>query len=251
MVVISILMEDTLFLNSNRGMMALDGLILGVLLCISVCIGAGMAWVIFTLFKQTTSKLALLTGGFLLGLLLLDMIPMAFKQYAPFGIILGALLGYLLFEALHQLFHSPGSSASVYLLAIAMLIHTIPISMMIGSLHDASALSLTITTSVVLHHLPEGFALTSLVLSKGDKFMGLALCFIALSICFSLFIWVGQHTYLTAKIQSMLLGVSISLIACSSIKEFIGQHMHTVPLRTLITYIGAGTLFSTLFHFLL
>ena len=210
-----------------------------------------MAWVVFRIFNHSAGKLALLCGGFILGLLLLDVIPTAFELYAPFGIILGMLLGYLLFEALHQLFHSSDTSASIYMLAVAMLIHTIPISMTIGSLPDDSALSLTITTSVILHHLPEGFALTSLVLSKEDKIGGLVLCFIALSVCFTLFIWVGQYTYLTAKIQSMMLGVSTSLIACTSIKEFIGQHMRTVPLRAFFTYIGVGYLLSSVFHFLL
>lgn len=247
----SISMEGSLFFKSNRGMMAVDGMILGVLLFISVCIGAGIAWFVFRLFKHSTGKLALLCGGFLLGLLLLDVIPSAFGLYAPFGIIVGVLLGYFLFEALHSLFHSSGPSASVYMLAVAMLLHTIPISMMIGSLHDDSALSLSISTSVILHHLPEGFALTSLVLSKGDKFWGLVLCFLALSVCFTLFIWVGEYAFLTAKLQSILMGVSISLFACTSVKEFIGQHVHTVPLRTLLSYVSLGFLFSSVFHFLL
>lgn len=228
----------------------MNAVLLGIYLLCSTGIGGGIAWIVSKLFIQSKAGLALICGGFLVGLLTLDIIPAALDIYRPFGLLLGALLGFFFFEALHHLFHSTGSSVSVYMLAIAMLIHTIPLSMTIGNLLDDPALGVTIATSIILHHLPEGFALTTVVLSKGDKLWGLVLCFIGLSVCFTFFIWIGQHTHLTEKVQSVLMGVSVSLIACTSIKEFIGQYIRTIPLRPFLSYIGVGYLFSSLFHFL-
>lgn len=228
----------------------MEGIVLGIMLFVSISIGAIMAWIVARLFNHSNGRLALLCGGFLIGLLILDVIPSAVKLYAPFGIFLGVLLGYLFFGVLHRLFHRSNSS-SVYILSTAMLIHTIPLSMAIGNLLGDPILSVPIATSTILHHLPEGFALASVVLAKGDKLRGLVLCFIGLSVCFTLFVWIGHHSHLNARAQSVLIGVSIGLIACTSIKEFILQYIRAVPLRAFLTSLIIGYLLSNVFHSLL
>jgi zinc transporter, ZIP family len=232
--------------------MQLSAIILGGLLLMSVSAGGAFAWVVSKLFQQTTQGLSLLCGGFLIGLLVLDIIPTALKMYQTFGIILGVLIGYLLFLVLRNLSHPTNAKTpSLYLLAIALLLHTIPLSMTIGNLLGNSTIGITITTSTILHHLPEGFALTIALLSQGKKLWGLLFIFISLSVCFSLFIWLGHFINLTDHAQSVLLGISISLIAATSISEFILHNSRAVRVRTFLMYILTGFLFSYLFHFLL
>ena len=232
--------------------MKANALLLGGFLFFSVIVGGGFAWLVSRLFQNSTAALSLLCGGFLVGLLALDIIPSALKMYKSFGIILGVLIGYLFFLVLRNLFHSSaGQNPSVYLLMLAILIHTIPLSMTIGSLMENSIVGITITASVILHHLPEGFALTTAFLSSGKKPWKLFFCFLCLSIFFSLFIWIGHYVTLSAKKQSVLMGISIGLIAATSISEFILHNMKVVPVRAFITYVLLGYLLSNLFHMLL
>jgi zinc transporter, ZIP family len=173
-------------------------------------------------------------------------------MYKSFGILLGVLIGYLFFLLLSSLIHpSNPQNPSIYLLMLAILIHTIPLSMTIGSLMDNSIVGIMITSSVILHHLPEGFALTTAFLSQRKKIWKLFFCFLCLSIFFSLFIWVGHYVNLSTKEQGVLMGVSIGLIAVTSISEFILHNVKVVPVRSFITYILMGYLLSTLFHLLL
>lgn len=224
-------------------------MIIGGFLFFSVSIGGTIAWVFSKLFQHTTQGLSLLCGGFLVGLLVLDIIPSSFQVYKSFGIILGILIGYLIFQLLSSLFHPTNQqNPSVSLLAIAMVIHTVPISLAIGNLLGNSALSITMTASIILHHLPEGFALTTASLSQNGKLWKLFIYFIGFSMFFILFILVGQYWNLTIKAQGVLMGLSIGLIGTASISEFILHHVRAVTLKSFMTYILLGYFLSYMFH---
>lgn len=228
-------------------MINLSALVLGGLLFLSVAVGAVIAGIVSKIFQHSNEGLALLCGGFLIGLLTLDIIPSALNSYKTPGIALGILLGYMLLLLVNKSLHS-SIRPSAYLLTIALLIHTIPLSLTIGSLLGDSLFNHSLTMSTILHHIPEGFVLTSIFLSQGQKLIGLFLCFIGLSFCFSLFIWIGNHIHLGIKAQSVLLGVSIGLIAVTSIKEFILQNVRALSIRTSTTFVTMGFVISFVFH---
>ena len=233
------------------GNLQLNAIILGGFLLFSVSIGGAIAWVFSKLFQHTTQGLSLLCGGFLIGLLVLDVIPSSFQLYKSFGLILGILVGYLIFQTLHSLFHtSHTQNPSVTILAIAIIIHTIPISLTVGNLLANSALSITITAAIILHHLPEGFALSTALLSQGERLWRLFLYFIAFSIFFSIFIQIGQYWDLTEKEQGLLMGISIGLLGTASISEFILHHFRSVTRKSFLTNISLGYLLSYVFHML-
>lgn len=227
----------------------MSALFLGGFLFFSVNIGAVIAWLVAKIFHRSDVGLALLCGGFLVGLLALDIIPVAFHFYNSAGIAFGILIGYMFLLLVNKSLHSSNQhKSSVYLLTIALFIHTIPLSLTIGNLLGNSSFALSITTSTILHHIPEGFAITSIFIAQGQKMIGLFLCFIGLSICFSFFIWIGNHIHLNMKAQSVLLGISIGLIALTSVKEFILHNIRVVPTRTLVTFVLTGYLLSVVFH---
>ena len=220
----------------------------GYLFC-SISIGGAFALFFSRLFQHTTTGLSLLCGGFLIGLLVNDILPSSLEMYDLFGILLGVVIGYLLFLILQKSFHPTNSlKPSLYLLAIAMFLHTIPLSLTVGSLQENSNLSLTITTSIILHHLPEGFALTIALLAQGEKLWKLVVCFISFSLFFMTFVWIGHFIDLSAKGQSMLMGISIILIAATSISEFILTPIRQVSMKTWFTFLLIGYLLSYVFH---
>lgn len=226
-------------------------MILGGFLFFSASIGGALAWVFSRLFQHTTHGLSLLCGGFLVGLLVVDVIPSSFQLYNSLGLLLGILMGYLIFQILNSLFHtSHAQNPSVSLLAIAIIIHTIPMSLTVGQLLGKSALSIAITASIILHHLPEGFALSTALLSQGERLWRLFIYFVAFLIFFSIFIQIGQYWQLSDNAQGVLMGVSIGLIATASISEFILHHIRSVSRTSFIAYILLGYLLSHVFHML-
>lgn len=227
-------------------------MMLGGFLFFSISIGGAVALFVSRLFQHTTQGLSLLCGGFLIGLLINDIVPSSLKMYDSLGIILGFIIGYILFLILHKSFHPTNTlKPSLYLLAIAMFLHTIPLCLTIGNLLEDSKFGITITTSVILHHLPEGFALTIALLAQGEKLWKLLLCFVVFSFFFIIFVWIGHYMHLSNKEQSMLMGISISLIATTSISEFILHNIRTVPRRSFLTFLLMGYLLSYIFHTML
>ncbi|WP_245622754.1 ZIP family metal transporter [Lysinibacillus contaminans] len=232
--------------------MQLNAMMLGGFLFFSISIGGAVALLVSRLFQHTTQGLSLLCGGFLVGLLVNDILPSSLKLYDSWGIVLGVIIGYFLFLILHKSFHPTISlKPSLYLLAIAMFLHTIPLALTIGSLLEDSNFGITLTTSVILHHLPEGFALTIALLSQGEKLWKLFLCFIGFSIFFIIFVWIGHFTNLSDKGQSMLMGISIALIATTSISEFILHNIRTASMKSFLAFLLMGYLLSYVFHIML
>lgn len=227
----------------------MNAIMLGGYLFFSISIGGAVALFVSKLFQHTTKGLSLLCGGFLVGLLVNDILPSSLAIYDPFGILLGVVVGYILFLILHKSFHPTiPLKPSLYLLAIAMFLHTIPLALTVGSLLGDSNFGITLTTSVILHHLPEGFALTIALLSQGEKLWKLLVCFMVFSLFFVAFVWIGHFTNLTDKGQSMLMGISIALIATTSISEFILFNIRTVSIKSWLTFILIGYLLSYVFH---
>ncbi|MFF5996407.1 zinc transporter family protein [Lysinibacillus sp. KU-BSD001] len=216
---------------------------------LSVSIGGGIAWLFSALFRQTTHHLSLLCGGFLIGLLLLEIIPSSLQMYELLSLILGFLIGHLLFLILHHFFYQTNlQKQSVYLLTIAILIHTIPLSLTIGNLLGNATLGIALTASIVLHHLPEGFAITTIMLSQGEKLLGLLLYFTGFAAFFGVFVWLGYYTNLSNVSEGILIGVSIGLIASTSISEFIVHNIRATSKINVLTYLLIGYLLSFGFH---
>ncbi|WP_235473489.1 zinc transporter family protein [Lysinibacillus sp. FSL H8-0500] len=226
-------------------------MVLGGFLFFSVSIGGAIAWIFSKLFQHTTQGLSLLCGGFLVGLLILDIIPSSVHIYQPFGMILGIFIGYCIFQILDSLLHTSSTQhSSVSLLTLAMIIHTIPISLTVGNLLSNAALSISLTASIILHHVPEGFALSTALIAQGERLWKLFMYFFIFSIFFSVFIWFGQYWVLTNKAQGILMGISIGLIATASVSEFILHHLRAVSVKSFIIYLFLGYLLSYSFHIL-
>ncbi|MEK5233100.1 zinc transporter family protein [Lysinibacillus sp. FSL K6-0232] len=226
-------------------------MILGGFLFFSISVGGAIAWVFSKLFQHTTQGLSLLCGGFLIGLLILDIIPSSIYIYQSLAIILGIFIGYCIFQLLDSLLHTSSTKqSSISLLTLAMIIHTIPISLTVGNLLGNAALTISLTASIILHHIPEGFALSTALIAQGERLWKLFIYFFIFSIFFSLFIWFGQYWALTNKAQGILMGISIGLIATASISEFILHHLRAVSAKSFIIYLFLGYLLSYSFHIL-
>ncbi|HXN64404.1 MAG TPA: ZIP family metal transporter [Candidatus Acidoferrales bacterium] len=120
-----------------------------------------------------------LGAGFMLGIVFLDIIPESLKFLAPDAALLWVLSGYFLVHLFehtlvrhfhfgeevhgHELAHHAGSSA-----LLGLMIHTFFDGVAIASGFLVSTwLGWVITLAIFLHKLPEGFAVSSLMLATG------------------------------------------------------------------------------------
>ncbi|MCM3357121.1 hypothetical protein [Psychrobacillus sp. MER TA 171] len=198
-------------------------LFLGFILFLSLSIGCIAAYMVYGILHQKYEKIfGLLCGLLLIGLLVFEIVPEALESFEKLGLFLGFFCGYCLYSLIIPHRHvAKDETSTISPMIIGLFLHTIPLSLTIGTLLHNDSFPLSVTASTVLHHIPEGFALTTLFLLYKKKIIGLMICFLSLSICFISFIWIGEHLIVSTRIQGIFMGVSIYLISTISLKEFI------------------------------
>lgn len=196
---------------------------LGFILFLSLSIGCIAAYMVYGILHQKYEKIfGLLCGLLLISLLVFEIVPEALDSFEKLGLFLGFISGYYLYSLIIPHRHATNNETrTISPLIIGLFLHTIPLSLTIGSVLHNDSFPLSITISTVLHHIPEGFALTTLFLLYKKKILGLMFCFLSLSICFISFIWIGEQLIVSTRIQGIFIGISIYLIAIISLKEFI------------------------------
>lgn len=236
----------------SGGNIRVSTIVVGGFIFFSISIGGAIALFFSKLFQHSMQGLSLICGGFLIGLLALDIVPASLQLYKPLSLIIGTFIGVVLFQLLHHLFHqSSPHHSSTQLLMIALCIHSIPLSLTIGNILGSSALSIVLTASIILHHLPEGFAITTALISQRKTIQTMLFYFLSFSIFFTFIIWIGDYINLTAKAEGVLMGISIGLIAATSISEFIGHNIRAFAMRSVVIYIAIGFMLSYFFHMIL
>lgn len=196
-------------------------IVLGVLLFLSLLIGLIIASLAYHILQKRYERVFMFLCGLLLVcLLLFEIIPESLESFEPVSLLLGIIIG-CFFYNLSSNIHSHSQQSSIIPLFVALFLHTIPLSLTLGSLLTKSAFTLPLTTSIIIHHIPEGFALTTLFLVQQKKLTGLLLSFLSLSICFVFFVWIGKHFMVLPRIQGIIMGIFICLLGTTSLKEFI------------------------------
>lgn len=196
---------------------------LGILLFISLVSGGAIALLAYEIFQQKFNRaLSLLCGLLLVGLLIFEIIPESLESYEKLSLLLGFIIGYFFYSlTIHHSHNDKSHASSITPLILGLFLHTIPLSLTLGSLLNSITIPTAIIASTLLHHIPEGFALASLFLLRKKKLMSLLVCFLSLSICFIFFMGIGKNIFIAPRIQGVLLGISICLIGLTSLKDFI------------------------------
>ena len=200
-------------------------LYLGGLLLLSLFCGAVLAYLTYSMFQHKYEKgIGFICGLLLVGLLVFEIIPESLETFSKISLLLGIIIGcffYSLSSSKHSHNQKIHHSNSILPLMAALLLHTIPLSVTLGSLITHHPFPYAITSSIVIHHIPEGFALTTLFLLQHRKLISLLFSFFLLTLLFISFIWIGMSIFINLRIQGLLMGTSICLIGLTSIREFI------------------------------
>lgn len=186
------------------------------------------------------------SGGTILSLLTLDLIPLAMEVYAKIFLLSGFLIGFGFLFFFHFLssklviFHSNKQVETFLLFCIAISIHNIPLGITLG---PQEHLLLPLLIALLFHHIPEGIALFSPMLGrqKIDWRLILVTSFLlttSLSLGAVLGTWFPSSS---TCFFGILMGISIAILSYITIWELLRKGFRELSWGKwlLVTFIGA------------
>jgi len=171
-------------------------------------------------------------AGFVLAVSLIDVIPesLELSKEAPLYILLGFFVVHFFEHVISSHFHFGEEThkeeikkSTAWSILLALTIHTFLDGVSIAAgLHVNLLLGITIFTAVVLHKIPDGFTIASVMLASGREKLGalaasLLLSFSTIAGCF----WASTFTYLTPIILPISAGAFLHIAATDLIPEVV------------------------------
>lgn len=190
---------------------------------IGTTFGALLSYLILKIEGIKIQYLYLLCGGIIIGILIFDLIPHSISEYRLISILLGLLVGVIGCNIIHQMLHNITSQSDRSRLSIlfAIMLHTIPIGITIGSSLTSDLITTSLLMTLLIHQIPEGIVLMVSFRRTGRNFVSFLATCLLLSLLFFVSSFIGSKIVFTYKLMGILLGVAIGFLGFTAIKEFI------------------------------
>ncbi|SFA80667.1 MULTISPECIES: hypothetical protein [unclassified Bacillus (in: firmicutes)] len=178
--------------------------------------------------RENTVYLQILCGGLLMGLFTFEILPKAFIHYQSVGIFTGISIGVFIMLSMEWVLHKSShfhtlSQDALYLLMVALIIHSFPTGIMFGmSLQKGALINGGLLLAFIIHHVPEGMIIMSLVpMTKRKNRLFILLCS-TLSIVIGLNIYMGLHiSFDSMKWNTIMMGTTIGTLGYVTIYEML------------------------------
>jgi ZIP family zinc transporter len=187
-----------------------------------------------------------MSAGIMGLVILVDLLPAAFRNEKWYGAFLGISAGMLLLHLLHYIMgagrnhsiqydgtrDSQGWQTAGWLMALALAFHHIPEGMAIGAGFQAHhRAGVMIALSMSLHNIPEGIGLAAPFLLGSMKRRSILLLSFLISLCIPVGAWLGS-LYFMSSTEAITFGMSFAVGAMAYLvwKEIgpAGIAMHTL-----------------------
>lgn len=196
---------------------------------IGLSLGGFLAVVLVGL-RNNKSTVILFSGGMILGILLLEIIPEALEENHIL-LLIGIIISIAFYIIVHDLLdrikfikkesnNSKPLKAGLIIVA-SLLMHNFPLG--VTASNQLLEGNRTFLVAVLIHNIPEGVILVSLLLSAGLPFIKV----IALIICVTIPTTIGAFSSMNdivgveTVIQIVFLGISIGMLLSVALKEMI------------------------------
>ncbi|WP_210467839.1 ZIP family metal transporter [Sporosarcina sp. 6E9] len=140
-----------------------------------VVIGGGLSYFING-FKRSMGTIYAVCAGLILGLMSFGIAPEAIEMGNWIVLSIGFIVGVLLFRFVHAMLeihlHKRPDLKSGFLLTIIISFHNLPIGVILGT-SEESALSTSLLQTLILHNIPEGMVLFTLLFIAGFRLLPL------------------------------------------------------------------------------
>lgn len=177
--------------------------------------------------KRSLGTIYALCTGFLLGLLSFSIVPEALALGNWWIFVLGFVVGALLFRFIHALlalkFKQPSSFKTGLLLLLIIAIHNFPIGAILGT-SGQTALSHSLLQTLILHNIPEGMILFTLLFVRGFRFLPFLLFSVVVAIPVAIGAMIGEWTGgSNTAIWSLLISITVGTIYMVTMKEILPE----------------------------
>lgn len=210
-------------------------------------IAGGVAgYVIQRLFFYRVTHLYTFSGGMLGGLIIFEIIPEMFQQLNVWGMALGIGIGFLSLLTVEAFTHQKGPSSSwtILFLVFAIGLHTLPTGWAFGSgIQVGTGVSSSLLMAIVLHHIPEGMALTFLMIKEELNLVIFIVTSAILSLVLGFGTWTGLHMDGTfSKLNALLMGGAIGSMGYVACYEMLWKTKKALPIHQFLFFSLAGML---------
>jgi zinc transporter ZupT len=198
--------------------------------------GGSLIKFVFLLLNKNTLYLPIFCGGLLTGLFVFDLLPDAFNHFSIIGVLTGISLGIFIMISVEFYLHNHfklrhNHQESLYLLMVALLIHSLPTGISFGmNLHSHHIINYGLFAAFILHHIPEGMIImTSIPFMKEKNRLFLSFCFI-LSLFIGLNIYIGLNVNIDSiKWETVMMGITLGTLGYVTFYEMLWKKSKTLP----------------------
>lgn len=232
-----------------------------IFLLISPIVGAVMALFVFKKFQIKSINWSLLfSGAFLLGIVVVELLPELFKAKTPLlgiwllaGFVLQVLLELLSKGKEHGHFHSHEvNKMSIYSITLGLFLHALieglPLSYYANEFHHNHLIELPFLYAIIFHKLFVGIALALFLIQIKSKPILVYTIIVLFALMGPLGVWIGEHFVLTTDAQNIILAIvagSLLHIGTIILYEQEEGHHHGFSLKKMII-LGLGFLTACL-----
>jgi zinc transporter, ZIP family len=186
--------------------------------------------------NKNSFYLQILCGGMLTGMFAFDLLPEVFSHFQTIGILTGISIGIFIMITMEVFLHNKsylhqGDQETLYLLFIALIIHSIPTGVTFGiSLQQGQLINFGLLAAFILHHIPEGMILMSLIpITKMKNRLFTIFCS-TLSIVIGLNIFMGLNMrWDSIKWNTVIMGMTIGTMGYVSFYELLWKKSKNLP----------------------
>ncbi|MEY2193896.1 ZIP family metal transporter [Neobacillus sp. BF23-41] len=186
--------------------------------------------------NKNSLYLQVLCGGMLTGMFAFDLLPEVFSHFQTIGILTGISIGIFIMITMEVFLHNKsylhqGDQETLYLLFIALIIHSIPTGVTFGiSIQQGQLINFGLLAAFILHHIPEGMILMSLIpITKMKNRLFTIFCS-TLSIVIGLNILMGLNMrWDSLKWNTVMMGMTIGTMGYVTFYELLWKKSKNLP----------------------
>lgn len=193
-------------------------------------------------FPKKLPYVYVICGGILMGIISFDLIPHTLKNFDFKGVLLGALTGYIVMLLIGHFFHHKEelnvSERTLGFLVAAIFFHHIIMGFSYGAVTLFNSYSFL--TAIILHQIPEGIAIMTILLIIRIKGITFLYIISILSVVFGVSAFLGESIKETARtVDTLLTGTAIGTLLYVTLNEIVGKSKKQfgwIPLLLMTTF---------------
>lgn len=224
----------------------LSGLVT-LLIFMGMIIGGCSIQIMFSFLNNNIMFLQILCGGLLTGLFTFELLPEIFSHFQTIGIFTGISIGIFIMFTMELFLHNwnqlhLNNQDTLFLLIVALIIHSIPTGVTFGmSLQQGQLINNGLLAAFILHHIPEGMIVMTLIpITKRKNILFIIFCS-TLSLVIGVNIFMGLNMKMdSVKWNTVMMGMTLGTMGYVTFYELLWKKSKNLPKGKVVLIVILG-----------